>query len=340
MQPFRRYIFNPETLTYEKKELPRWFFILCRVSGIVLFGVLFIFYLWMYTGVFGLDLPKTARLKRQKAEWQARYQVLNHQLDIYSETLEGIENMDDDVYRSVFGMNPIPPEVRNAGFGGVDRYAYLDDLGADADLKGTVMRMDIMMKQAAVQSKALDEVSVVSKQAGDMISHIPAVPPVSTKIGNFRLSSSFGWRSDPISGRRTMHSGMDFAADKGVKVYATGDGVVESVEYQFSGYGNQVIINHGFGYKTRYAHLSATDVVEGMTVSRGDLVGRVGRSGKSTGPHLHYEVLYKGAHVNPYNYMDLKMPHEEYEAMIERRLSDSELNRRTTTSDIISRTKR
>lgn len=340
MQPFRRYIFNPETLNYEKKELPRWFYILCRVSGIVLFGVLFIFYLWMYTGEFGLDLPKTARLKRQNAEWQARYQVLNHQLDIYSETLEGIENMDDDVYRSVFGMNPIPPEVRNAGFGGVDRYAYLDDLGADADLKGTVMRMDIMMKQAAVQSKALDEVSVVSKQAGDMISHIPAVPPISTKIGNFRLSSSFGWRSDPISGRRTMHTGMDFAADKGVKVYATGDGVVESVEYQFSGYGNQVIINHGFGYKTRYAHLSATDVVEGMTVSRGDLVGRVGRSGKSTGPHLHYEVLYKGAHVNPYNYMDLKMPQEEYEAMIERRLSDSELNRRTTTSDIISRTKR
>lgn len=340
MQPFRRYIFNPETLNYEKKELPRWFYILCRVSGIVLFGVLFIFYLWMYTGVFGLDLPKTARLKRQNAEWQARFQVLNHQLDVYSETLEGIENMDDDVYRSVFGMNPIPPEVRNAGFGGVDRYAYLDDLGADADLKGTVMRMDIMMKQAAVQSKALDEVSVVSKQAGDMISHIPAVPPVSTKIGNFRLSSSFGWRSDPISGRRTMHTGMDFAADKGVKVYATGDGVVESVEYQFSGYGNQVIINHGFGYKTRYAHLSATDVVEGMTVSRGDLVGRVGRSGKSTGPHLHYEVLYKGAHVNPYNYMDLKMPQEEYEAMIERRLSDSELNRRTTTSDIISRTKR
>lgn len=340
MQPFRRYIFNPETLNYEKKELPRWFYILCRVSGVAFFGVLFFFYLWIYTGVLGLDLPKTARLKRQNAEWQARFQVLNHQLDVYSETLKGIENMDDDVYRSVFGMNPIPPEVRNAGFGGVDRYAYLDDLGADADLKGTVMRMDIMMKQAAVQSKALDEVSVVSKQAGDMVSHIPAVPPLSTKKGNFRLSSPFGWRSDPISGRRTMHTGMDFAADKGVKVYATGDGVVESVEYQFSGYGNQVIINHGFGYKTRYAHLSATDVVEGMTVSRGDPVGRVGRSGKSTGPHLHYEVLYKGAQVNPYNYMDLKMPHEEYEAMIERRLSDSELNRRTTTSDIISRTKR
>lgn len=340
MQPFRRYIFNPETLNYEKKELPRWFYILCRVSGVAFFGVLFFFYLWIYTGVLGLDLPKTARLKRQNAEWQARFQVLNHQLDVYSETLKGIENMDDDVYRSVFGMNPIPPEVRNAGFGGVDRYAYLDDLGADADLKGTVMRMDIMMKQAAVQSKALDEVSVVSKQAGDMVSHIPAVPPLSTKKGNFRLSSPFGWRSDPISGRRTMHTGMDFAAEKGVKVYATGDGVVESVEYQFSGYGNQVIINHGFGYKTRYAHLSATDVVEGMTVSRGDPVGRVGRSGKSTGPHLHYEVLYKGAQVNPYNYMDLKMPHEEYEAMIERRLSDSELNRRTTTSDIISRTKR
>ncbi len=340
MQPFRRYILNPETLTYEKKELPGWFYILCRVSGLALFFALFVFYLWIYNGVLGLDLPKTARLKRQNAEWQARLQVLNHQLDIYSETLEGIENMDDDVYRSVFGMNPVPQEVRNAGFGGVNRYDYLDELGADAELKSTVMRLDIMMKQTSVQSRALDEVAIVSKQAGDMISHIPAVPPLNTKEGNFNLSSSFGWRSDPISKRRTMHTGIDFAASKGVEVYATGDGVVESVEYQFSGYGNQVIINHGFGYKTRYAHLSAADVVEGMTVSRGDLIGRVGRSGKSTGPHLHYEVLYKNSHVNPYNYMDLKMPQEEYEAMIERRLSDSELNRRTTTSDIISRTKR
>ena len=340
MQPFRRYIFNPETLLYEKKELPRWFYILCRVSGAVLFAVLFFFYLWVYTGLFGLDLPKTARLKRQNAEWQSKFQVLNHQLDVYDVTLTGIENMDDDVYRSVFGMNPIPEEIRNAGFGGVNRYAYLDELGADEDLKRTVIRMDVMMKQVSVQSRALDEVALVSKQAGDMVSHIPAVPPLSTAKGNFHLSSPFGWRSDPISGRRTMHSGIDFAADKGVKVYATGDGVVESVEYQFSGYGNQVIINHGFGYKTRYAHLSATDVIEGMTVSRGDLVGRVGKSGKSTGPHLHYEVLYKGAQVNPYNYMDLSMSREEYEAMIERRLSDSELNKRTTTSDIIGRTQR
>lgn len=340
MQPLGRYIFNPETLLYERKELPRWFYVLCRVSGAVFFGVLFVFYLWVYTGLFGLELPKTARLKRQNAEWQSKFQVLNHQLDVYDVTLTGIENMDDDVYRSVFGMNPIPKEIRNAGFGGVNRYAYLDELGADADLKRTVMRMDVMMKQVSVQSRALDELALVSRQAGDMVSHIPAVPPLSTAEGNFRLSSSFGWRSDPMSGRRTMHTGMDFAADKGVKVYATGDGVVESVEYQFSGYGNQVVVNHGFGYKTRYAHLSAADVVEGMKVNRGDLVGRVGKSGKSTGPHLHYEVLYKGAHVNPYNYMDLSMSLEEYEAMIERRLSDSELNRRTTTSDIIGRTQR
>lgn len=173
-----------------------------------------------------------------------------------------------------------------------------------------------------------------------MISCIPAVPPLRTAKGNFHLSSPFGWRSDPISGRSTMHSGMDFAADKGVKVYATGDGVVESVEYQFTGYGNQVIINHGYGYKTRYAHLSAADVTEGMKVSRGDLIGRVGKSGKSTGPHLHYEVIYRGAHVNPYNYMDLSMSKEEYDAMIERRLSESELNRRTTTADILNRAQR
>lgn len=339
MRPFHKYSVNPETLLIERKKSPKWIRPAANAVGIVVFAALFLFYLWIYTDVLGLDFPKTARLKRQNAEWQSKIELLDHQLDIYKETLSGIEDRDDDVYRSIFGLNEIPLEAKTSGLGD-GRYAYLDEMGAGAELKRSVIRMDMLMKRTDIQSRALDEVGVVATQAGDMISCIPAVPPLRTAKGNFHLSSPFGWRSDPISGRRTMHSGMDFAADKGVKVYATGDGVVESVEYQFTGYGNQVIINHGYGYKTRYAHLSASDVTEGMKVSRGDLIGRVGKSGKSTGPHLHYEVIYRGAHVNPYNYMDLSMSKEEYDAMIERRLSESELNRRTTTADILNRAQR
>lgn len=340
MRFFNRYSFNSETLLYEKRKLPVWASIAARLVAVAAFAALFLFYLWIYTGVFGLDLPKTARLKRENAEWQSRIEVLNRQLDSYSETISGIEDRDDDVYRSIFGMNAIPAEIRKSGFGGVNRYDYLDEMGADQALKNAVVKTDVLMKQLSVQSRSLDEVATVSRQAGDMVAHIPAVLPLSPKKGNYRLSSAFGWRSDPINGRQTFHRGMDFAAKTGVKVYATGDGVVESVIYQFGGYGNQVVIDHGFGYKTRYAHLSTAQVAEGMKIRRGDVIGSVGKSGRSTGSHLHYEVIYKGNQVNPYNYLDLAMPVEEYDAMIERRLSESELNKRTTTADILNRTQR
>ena len=150
-----------------------------------------------------------------------------------------------------------------------------------------------------------------------MASCIPAIPPVNPDKRKYRLSSTFGYRKDPFSGRSTFHKGVDFALKPGNPIYATGDGVVESVSFVFFGYGNSVLIDHGFGYKTRYAHLKSIGVVEGMKVKRGECIGESGNSGKSSGPHLHYEVIYKGRPVNPYNYYDLTMSPEEYSTMVE-----------------------
>ena len=241
--------------------------------------------------------------------------IMNSQLDHYDNILAMLQVRDDDVYRSVFGMNEISDAVRNAGFGGVDRYSWLDsDAGGDA-LKKTMVRLDVLTKKTYVQSKSFDEVLALSKRAGDMASCIPSIPPVDPTPGTYRISSTFGRRTDPITGRSASHEGVDFACKTGNPIYATADGVVESVKTEYFGYGKNVIINHGFGYKTRYAHMDEISVREGDRIVRGKYIGTAGNTGKSTGPHLHYEVLYRNAHVNPYNYYDLAMSPEEYASL-------------------------
>ena len=177
--------------------------------------------------------------------------------------------------------------------------------------------MDVLTKKSYVQSKSFDEVAQLSKRAGDMASCIPAIPPINPDPSKYRLSSGFGYRTDPVYGRSARHTGVDFAMKPGNPIYSTGDGVVESVKFEFFGYGNQVVIDHGFGYKTRYAHMRNIGVVEGMKVKRGECIGESGNSGKSTGPHLHYEVIYKGSPVNPSNYYDLAITPEEYAEMVQ-----------------------
>ena len=317
MSNSKKYEFNPRTLMYEVKKRSR----MSRVFGPLLMlavsGVMAVVYFWIYVSVLGLELPKTALLKKQNAEWCSKVEVLNRQLDSYEEALSSLQMRDDGIYRSIFGMNEIPAEVRNAGFGGVNRYAHYDDVDPDGLLKSTAMRLDVLTKKTSVQSRSFDEVALLSKRAGDMAVCIPAIPPINPDPSKYRLSSSFGYRKDPIHGRTARHTGVDFAMKPGNPVYATGDGVVESVKFEFFGYGNQVVIDHGFGYKTRYAHLKAVGVVEGMKIKRGECVGQTGNSGKSSGPHLHYEVIYKGNHVNPANYYDLSITPEEYAVMVQ-----------------------
>ena len=310
------YVFNPITLQYEVREEPRYAKYVRMGLSILVAGGLCFLYFWLYTSVLGWDLPKTARLKKENAMWQSKIALAERQLDICEETLQGIEERDDHVYRSIFGMNVIPEEVKAA-----KHNPLADPLTA---------RIDALTKRAYVQSMALDEVYGIALNAGDMVSHIPAVPPILPKKGSYRMASPFGYRTDPVYGGMRFHAGQDFAADVGYPVYVTGDGVVEKVNYGFSGYGNEIIIDHGFGYRTRYAHLSRIDVAKGMKVTRGDQIGAIGRTGKATGPHLHYEVIYKGNAINPYSYMNLDMTVEEYIAMITRRREESGPRKKST----------
>lgn len=333
-----KYTFNTETLMFEVRDEPKSLkYIRIGLLSVAAVAIVCL-YFWLYTSVFKWDLPKTAALKRTHADWEAKMNVLNRQLEIYDQTLTGIEQRDDDVYRSIYGLNDIPDEIKNSGLGGAERYALIDK-SANTDLKVAVRRLDNLTKRAYVQSKALDEVAQLSNQAGDMVSCVPSVPPIYPSKGYYQLSSSFGYRRDPISGFRTMHTGQDFALKRGEPVFVTGDGVVETVQFSSSGYGNEVVVNHGYGYKTRYAHLNTIEVNEGMKVRRGDGIGTVGNTGKSTGPHLHYEVSYKGSKVNPMNYMDLTIPLSEYKSMTNMRKEESPIGKKSSTTELLRHSK-
>lgn len=305
---------------YEVKEEPRWLrpfrIFFCIVFALALVWV----YYWFYTSVLGWELPKTAALRKTVVRWESRMDVLNRQLDLYDNTLSGIEDRDDKVYRSIFGL---------------DNVAAVEMPSSDS-VSG---RMDSLSKRAVLRLNSLEEANRLARTAGDMASHVPAVPPITPAKGTFRLSSGFGGREDPVYGGREFHQGQDFASRIGNPVYVTADGVVEKVSFQFKGYGNEVVVNHGFGYKTRYAHLSVVSVTEGMELRRGDLIGKVGKSGKSTGPHLHYEVIYRGTRVNPMNYMDIDMSPKEFRAMVEKRQVESRYSddRMPTTMELLRR---
>ena len=313
----KRYVFNSKTLSYEvKKRSKRSRFFRSLTLFAVSLGMA-MFYFWLYAYVLDLEPPKTALLKKKNAEWCSRVEMLNRKLDESSEALTSLQMRDDDIYRSIFGMNDIPSEVRNAGFGGVNRYAHYDDVDPNGLLKKTAVRIDVLTKKTFVQSKSFDEVAQLSRRAGEMASCIPAIPPMNPDPKKYRFTSQFGYRRDPFTGRSKRHTGVDFAMKPGNPIYSTGDGVVESVKFELFGYGNQVVIDHGFGYKTRYAHLKSVGVAEGMKVKRGECIGLSGNSGRSSGPHLHYEVLYRNSHVNPANYFDLSITPEEYATMVQ-----------------------
>ncbi len=312
----KKYIFNPETLTYELQVRSKRAFIFKYTCLAVLCVAMVALYWWLYLAVFGYDLPKTAHLKQINDGWVAKMDILDRNIEEYDNVLTTLQMRDDYVYRSLFGMNTISKEVRNAGFGGVNRYDYLANADHDGRMKSTMMKLDILTKKSYVQSKSYDEVGEQAKRADEMASCIPNISPVIPDPSKYRLSSGFGTRTDPITGRIAHHAGLDFAMPVGSPIYSTGDGTVVKIEYSRVGYGNSIVIDHGFGYKTRYAHMSSIFVEEGTKVRRGDFLGKSGNSGKSSGPHLHYEVIYMDRQVNPYSYVDLDIPVDEYSSML------------------------
>ena len=292
------YRFNRETFAIERHIVTSRKRKMKSALLVVLSFAAFAAYYFIYTDLMGLDTPKTAMLKQKSDELRSGLELLERRMDANNTLLLELQRRDNNVYRSVYGMEEIPVDVRNAGFGGVDRYRHFEMLSNGEFLAGLEQKMDVLYKKAYVQSCSYEDVVVLARKNGEMVSCVPAIPPV--QLDNIHLSSRFGYRSDPFKGT------------------PTGNGKVIEAARNFFGYGNEVVIDHGFGYKTRYAHLDKILVKEGQMVERGELVGELGNSGRSTGPHLHYEVSYRDRMVNPMNFFNSDLRGTDFEAMLKK----------------------
>jgi murein DD-endopeptidase MepM/ murein hydrolase activator NlpD len=309
-----KYYYDTKTLSYKRIEHSRakkiktlfYFLIGSAFTGLLMVIIFFQFF----------DSPKEKILNREIKQLISQYRLVQDKLQQVELVLDDIHQRDDNIYRVIFEADPIPTSIRKAGYGGVNRYKDLEGYNNSELIIATTKKIDQITKQLYIQSKSFDYVIELAKNKAVMLASIPAIQPVSNK--NLKqMASGFGMRIHPIYKTQQFHDGMDFTAKIGTPIYATGNGKIEKVESSARGYGKYVIIDHGFGYKTLYAHMSKFKVTIGQKVNRGDVIGYVGNTGLSSGPHLHYEVHKYGEKINPVNFYFNDLTAEQYEKMLE-----------------------
>ncbi len=312
--PKTKYKFNHETLSFDRIRLG------LRQTFLRLFGYfvasLFLAGIYGFIFAFIFDSPKEKALKREIAQLTLQYELMNREMENVEKVLTHLQETDDNLYRTIFESEPVPSSYRQGGIGGVNRYEELEGFSNSELVVETARRLDGIRKKIYVQSQSFDELIAYAKEKEEMLGSIPAIQPVSNQDLK-RTASGFGYRIHPIYKISKFHAGMDFTAPTGTDVYSTGNGVVSTVKSARRELGNHVIIDHGFGYQTVYAHLDHFNVREGQKVKRGDIIGFVGSTGLSTAPHLHYEVHVNGNSVNPALYYFNDLTPEEYERMLE-----------------------
>lgn len=309
-----KYYYDTNTCKYEPVTLTTKDLILDGVmytSMILLAAVgVVVIYMSFY------DTPKEVSLRDENEKLQFYYTILDKQLAEYSNMLSLLQDRDDGIYRTIYEQDPIPESVRNAGIGGAHRYRELEQAHLEKSdlIINAVKNIDQMKRKMYIQTKSYDELLTLAKNQHLMLASIPAIAPISTNESY--LSSGFGMRYHPIYKIRKLHTGLDFAARIGTPIHAAGGGTVSRVSNSYYGYGKQVEIDHGFGFKTKYAHMSEFKVKLGQKIKRGELIGYSGNSGTSSGPHLHYEVIKNRKKVNPIHYIYRDISEEEYEMLV------------------------
>ena len=306
------YQFNPESISYEKIEAnfkTKIINVLKHMASSSVLAIVMVIVLFQFFGS-----PKEKALARENKRLLTQYTRLNSELSKIQNVLGDLEQRDDNIYRVIFEAEPIHSNIRKAGFGGVNRYGYLENLDNSELVISTAKKMDVIAKSMYVQTKSYDDVEEMVKNKFQMLSSIPAIMPLAIKDFG-RISAGFGWRIHPIYKTRKFHDGMDFTGKIGLPIYATGDGVVKSVGNQ-RGYGKKIVVDHGYGYQTIYAHLSGYNVKRRQKVKRGEVIGFLGNTGKSTGPHLHYEVRKNNKSLDPINYYFNDLTADEYDSMV------------------------
>lgn len=312
--PKTNYKFNKKSLQFEKVQPSlkvRLMRLLYQLSIGLVFATVVIFLAYTF-----IDSPKEKMQKREITQYKEQIKVFNERLDNMQEVLHELADRDDNIYRVIFEAEPYPSSIREAGFGGADRYSNLEGYKNSDLMIETAAKLDKIHSQLVVQSQSFDEVYEMAKNKSEMLACMPAIQPVNNKDLK-RLSSYYGFRLDPIYKVTKFHPGIDFSAPIGTEIYSTGDGVVTEIVPSRQGYGNHLVIDHGYGYSTMYAHIYQFKVKKGQKVKRGQLIATIGNTGKSTAPHLHYEIRKDGKRVNPIYYFFNDLTPEEYDQVLE-----------------------
>ena len=310
-----KYYYDPETLSYRPIEITNK----KRISNVVLFILAsFVFGLSSLLILLNSDwinTPAEISQKRALENYELQFEILSKKLNQIEAVVENIEERDNNIYRVYFEASPIPEEQRSAGFGGVNRYKNLEGYDNSDLIINTTKRLDVLSKQTVVQSRSLDEIERLAENKAELIEAIPSIQPIKNQDLT-RMASGYGYRTDPFTKKRRFHYGMDFSARKGTPIYATGNGVVKRADNRSSGYGKHIRIDHSFGYISLYAHLSKYNVRRGQRVKRGDVIGYVGNTGRSVGPHLHYEIFKDKKKINPLNFYYGNLSQKEFDALL------------------------
>jgi murein DD-endopeptidase MepM/ murein hydrolase activator NlpD len=310
-----KYKFNKKSLTFDRVHTTmrkRLLYFFSHLSTGVVFAAVVLVVAYNF-----IDSPKEKAQKREIDQMKLQYQILNDQLDKVTKILADLQDRDDNIYRVIFEAEPIPNSIRSAGIGGIDRYEALKGYTNSDLVIETEKNMDKILRKLYIQSKSFDDVFSMAKNKEKMLVSIPAIQPVNNKDLK-RIGSYFGSRMDPFYKVRKFHEGMDFSATVGTEVYATGNGEVTLAGRDVEGgYGNQIKINHGYSYQTVYAHLSRIFVKPGQKILRGQIIGYVGNTGKSTSPHLHYEVRKNNVPVNPIYFFFNDITADQFQMMLE-----------------------
>ena len=309
----KKYKINPETLAMEQVESGLGYWL--RQTGIYILSGIVLGVVFLYLFLVFFPSPREKQLLREKEAMQSQMETLNRQVDQMQIVMTDLQQRDDNLYRVLFGAEPIPLNIRQGTQRKISYYeeiAQMTNSQLSADLS---LKVDVLEKELYVQAKSYDEVLELAKTQEIRMENIPAIQPVLNKDLK-RVASGYGVRIDPVYHVRKFHQGMDFTAPTGTEVFATGNAKVSFVGWK-QGYGNTVILDHGFGYQTLYAHLFKALVRKGQKVRRSDIIALVGNTGKSTGPHLHYDVRLHGKPVDPRNYYFYDLSPEEYDQMIQ-----------------------
>jgi murein DD-endopeptidase MepM/ murein hydrolase activator NlpD len=311
-----KYYYDPKTLKYERYVKSNWETLLNILGVLSISTIISVFFLIIYGYFF--ESPNELLLKQENKELKVYYEMLENDVNRMNEMLGDLRQRDDNLYRVIFETEPVESAIAlpNKNQSNIYRQIREKNLSVGELIITAHQKVNELKKQMYVQAVSYEEITEMAINKEIFWASIPAIQPISNKDLN-RLASGFGIRLHPILKVRKMHTGIDFTAPKGTKVYATGDGVVKSVTTEFSGYGKFIEIDHGFGFVTRYAHLNAFNVKAGQKVKRGDIIGVVGNTGSSTAPHLHYEILREGKYINPVNYFFKDLKPEEYNKILE-----------------------